>query len=673
MEILETFPSIQVPVELATDWQAQSPAVEIGRDGAMILTRQAEEGPGCEQGLVGRVSFKSVLLEFDLFLNQDTVFIAKLHQVEAENQLSNSYHLMCRGSRAYIARHDHVLSHVTLPTGRWVPLSFSCSGGTLVLRRHGAEIARISDTTLREGFAFLGVKSGSAMVRNVRIQEAGTAPSARHAAVSCVLVPAAGSAPKVSIITTVYDRVDCLENCLRSVQALHFQDYEHIVVADCPPDHIVDQIADLVEFANRDSGKLSLLNLNARKNDWGMTPAAVGLSVARGQYVCFLSDDNGYTPEHFDKLVAALDASPGLGFVYSSCLWAGRGVLNSPVPRPGRIDLGQPLIRREMFERYFGGTLTFHEFGWDWRMIERLMRSGVRWQHINVATFVFRLAMYPEWIPPNAQPGLSRNGISYCIACLRPTYARRLIDDLIAKTTAPFEILLWLNIVDSEFDAFLASRTAGGAPIRIVGRSPENIGMAAYPRLFEAARSPMVVQIDDDVVCISPRIAETAREIFDRFPNVGMLTSDVWQDEFTSGARPPLCDYRVFDSDFGLFDGPIDGWFAVYRRASLSVCRQMPVSRYFCLGCAIKSRLATLGQVGLLCRRMRVFHVVDAPYVAYFGMLDAEIAKYRMIGRQDQVSTYTAARASLPPLTELADRVKGIVENLRQVPLLCDA
>jgi glycosyltransferase involved in cell wall biosynthesis len=672
MEILETSPSIQLPVELASDWQAQSPAVQIGRDGAVILTRQAEDGPGCEQGLVGRRCLKSVLLEFDLFLNQDTVFVAKLHQAEAENQSSNSYHLLCRGTRAYVARHGHVLSRVTLPTGRWVSLSFSCSGGSIVLRRQGAEIARIADATLREGFAFLGVKTGSAVVRNVRIQEAGTAPAARPAHFFGVLLPPAGPAPKVSIVTTVYDRVDCLENCLRSVQALHFQDYEHIVVADCPPDHIVRQIAELVEFANRDSGKLSLLNLNARKNDWGMTPAATGLSVARGQYVCFLSDDNGYAPEHFDRLVAALDASPGLGFVYSSCLWAGRGVLNSPVPRPGRIDLGQPLIRRELFERYFGGTLTFHEFGWDWRMIERLLRSGVRWQHINAATFIFRLAMYPEWIPPRSRAALCRNGISYCIACLRPTYARRLIDDLIAKTTAPFEILLWLNVVDPEFDAFLASRIAEGAPIRIVGRSPENIGMAAYPRLFDTACSPMVAQIDDDVVCVSPRIAETAREIFDRFPNVGMLTADVWQDEFTSGARPPLRHYRAVDREFGLFEGPIDGWFAVYRRSSLSVCQQIAVSRYFCLGCAIKNHLATLGQVGLLCRRIRVFHVVDAPYVAYFGMLDAEIAKYRMIGRQDLVSSYTAARATLPPLSELAGRVQGIVENLREAPQIND-
>ena len=142
--------------------------------------------------------------------------------------------------------------------------------------------------------------------------------------------------------------------------------------------------------------------MTTRHNDWGIAPAAAGLSLARGRYVCFLSDDNGYVPTHFGRLVTALESDPGLGFVYSSCLYDGRLTLSASPPRPGRIDLGQPVFRRELFERYFGGGLPFHEFGWDWRMIECLLRQGVRWRHINDATFVFRLAKYPHLAAPPA-------------------------------------------------------------------------------------------------------------------------------------------------------------------------------------------------------------------------------------------------------------------------------
>jgi hypothetical protein len=38
--------------------------------------------------------------------------------------------------------------------------------------------------------------------------------------------------------------------------------------------------------------------------------------------------------------------------------------------------------------------------------------------------------------------------ISYCIASYRPTYSTLLVQDLIRKTSAPYEILIWLNTDD---------------------------------------------------------------------------------------------------------------------------------------------------------------------------------------------------------------------------------
>jgi glycosyltransferase involved in cell wall biosynthesis len=649
------------PATLA-DWEIDPACVCHNSDGTVILRKALDRTAGSERGLVGKTSHGNLVLEFEVQLESDTEFIAKIHQPEARNQLSNSYHLMCHGTRAYLARHNQVLAKLELPVGAWTPVALSYGEGVVVVRRHGAEIARVSDQMLGAGYCFLGVKGGTARLRNIRTWIPGTVPVST--AWYRTLAPQAeGLGAKVSIVTTVYDRVDCLERCIRSVQALDFKDYEHIVVADSPPAEILRRIEELVARCRLDNGKLSLATLNARRNDWGISPAAAGLEMARGKYICFLSDDNGYLPRHFDNLVAVLEGDASLGFAYSSCLYDGRTTLNASVPRPARIDLGQPLFRRELFHRYLGGRLPFREFGWDWRMIERFMAQGVRWRHINDTTFVFRLAKYPHLMAEAGSGGM----ISYCIACYRPAYAQQLIDELIAKTSAEYETLLWMNVVNADFERFLADRMASGAPIRVVGRSPENIGMAAYPRLFDASRGQMVAQIDDDVVCISSRIAETAKEVFDRFPQVGMLTADVWQDEYTTGARPPLEHYKVFDKESGLYDGPIDGWFAIYRKSSLAaVCRKIRPSRYFCLGGSIKGHLGALGQRGLLCTRMKVFHVVDPAYVAHFGMLDAEVAKYRAIGRQDQVDFYTAARGKLPPAAELAQRVERIRESLAQ-------
>src|SRR5882724_6197328 len=151
--------------------------------------------------------------------------------------------------------------------------------------------------------------------------------------------------------------------------------------------------------------------------------------------------------------------------------------------------------------------------------------------------------------------------ISYCVAVYRPTYARLLLADLVAKTSVPYEILVWLNVADAKLDADIDTTIASGAPLRVVGRTPDNIGMVAYEKLFRAARYPLIVQIDDDVVCISRGIAQRADRLFRRFPRVRQLVSDVWQDEYTTGARPPLEQYSAFDSNEGLYSGPVDGWF----------------------------------------------------------------------------------------------------------------
>jgi glycosyltransferase involved in cell wall biosynthesis len=163
--------------------------------------------------------------------------------------------------------------------------------------------------------------------------------------------------PRVSIVTTVFDRMDCLDRCLRSVTHLAYPDYEQIVVSDAPGAVIEAQIDALVA---RHSG-VRHLRQPARANDWGMTPAWAGAREAAGDYVCFLSDDNAYRPEHFGPLVAALDADPTLGFVYSSCLYAGRFILGTAPPMPARIDLGQPLFRRQVLVESFPSGLPFHE------------------------------------------------------------------------------------------------------------------------------------------------------------------------------------------------------------------------------------------------------------------------------------------------------------------------
>lgn len=252
--------------------------------------------------------------------------------------------------------------------------------------------------------------------------------------------------------------------------------------------------------------------------------------------------------------------------------------------------------------------------------------------------------------------------ISYCIASYRPTYSTLLVQDLIRKTTAPFEILIWLNTDDERYEKFLEEQRTQGAPIRVVGKTRENIGMQAYPLLFAESQYDLIAQIDDDVVAVSRNIAEYAAEVFCKFPSVKQLVADVWQDDYTTGARPPMSSYRAVQPD--LYEGPIDGWFSVFHRSVLPLAQSRYGDIYFPLGALLRNRLRETGRLGLLCTKFKVFHVIGPQYVSYFGMLDFEIEKYRRLGRHEIVNWYESSRATLPPADELNSRVRNIFAAL---------
>lgn len=201
-------------------------------------------------------------------------------------------------------------------------------------------------------------------------------------------------APMVTVVTTVYDRVNCLARCLGTVARLTFKDLEQIVVSDGPPVVIRDQIK-----AVSKASKVPLLtyaNLKTRTNNYGVGPTEVGMQLAKGKYVAFLSDDNGYFPNHFEPLVTFLEANPEVGFVYCSCFYNRSTILCSPKLTPGDIDLGQALFRRDVLQEDLGFKVPVFTHGWDYEMMKYLHEKGVAYKHIDNLTFIFRLAQYPE-------------------------------------------------------------------------------------------------------------------------------------------------------------------------------------------------------------------------------------------------------------------------------------
>ncbi len=394
------------PVRVAElpGWIANAPVVRQESDGVLVITKAKEDAPGSERGLMGAEATEDLTLSFEVWLDPGTSFLAKVHQQDQIDQATNSYHLHATGSGAIVARHNHVLGRSSFPPNCWVQVSMRVCGNRLDVQINDQNVT-ITDDVLPRGFCFIGIKGGRARVRALSFipgTPTDQALSAEKAApvqppTSSVLLHSAPrtEAPLLSIITTVYDRVECLDDCLASLEELTYRNFEHVIVADAPDPAILEQLKATIERHPVTNNRI-FASLTQRHNDWGIAPAAAGLAMSTGKYVAFLSDDNGYLPDHFEPLIAALERDANLGFAYSSCLYAGRCILRRPRPCSGGIDLGQPVLRRETLDRHLNGTLPFAEFGWDWRMIECLLRANVRYTHIDRASFIFRLHQYPH-------------------------------------------------------------------------------------------------------------------------------------------------------------------------------------------------------------------------------------------------------------------------------------
>lgn len=245
--------------------------------------------------------------------------------------------------------------------------------------------------------------------------------------------------------------------------------------------------------------------------------------------------------------------------------------------------------------------------------------------------------------------------ISYCICVYRPRLFYILLDDLMRKTTVPYEILVWLNTRAPELEGYLDRMAYRGVPVKIIGTSPENVGMSGYKMLFHNAKYDLITQVHDDVVCVSRKIAEIAAAIFNSHENVKQLVADVVQDAFTTGGRPGDAAYTPFDLDSGLYSGPIDGWFSIYHRSILGLLLEAPYQPYFYLGSYVQMQLRARAQEGLLCRKMKVFHIAGPAYARLFETVESEVRKYTQLGDKSRAELY----ASLTPDGTVIKQMSG--------------
>ena len=95
--------------------------------------------------------------------------------------------------------------------------------------------------------------------------------------------------PAISVIIPMYNAEEYVGECLDSLLAQTFQDFEVIVVDDCS----ADKCFELVEgYSPKFKGRLRLEKTEKNSGGGGYVPRNIGMSLARGEYVYFMDADD---------------------------------------------------------------------------------------------------------------------------------------------------------------------------------------------------------------------------------------------------------------------------------------------------------------------------------------------------------------------------------------------
>lgn len=107
-------------------------------------------------------------------------------------------------------------------------------------------------------------------------------------------VEAAGEAPFISTVVRTYNRPERLRECLQSLSAQTFADFEAVVVNDGG--------VDVSEIVADELGGIRHQYIHNQTNRGRTAALNIGVKAARGAYVSFVDDDDGVRPHYLETL-----------------------------------------------------------------------------------------------------------------------------------------------------------------------------------------------------------------------------------------------------------------------------------------------------------------------------------------------------------------------------------
>jgi len=151
--------------------------------------------------------------------------------------------------------------------------------------------------------------------------------------------------PLVSIVTPVYNEVACLAECIESVLAQTYQNWEYTIVDNCSTDGSV-------EIARRYAAKDRRIRIRQNPQFLSVIPnhnIALRQISPQSKYCKVVLGDDWIFPNCLEKMVCLAEAHPSIGIVGAYAL-EGPRVSCAGLPYQSSLVCGREICRRHLLE-----------------------------------------------------------------------------------------------------------------------------------------------------------------------------------------------------------------------------------------------------------------------------------------------------------------------------------
>lgn len=307
--------------------------------------------------------------------------------------------------------------------------------------------------------------------------------------------------PRVSVIIPTYNRAALLREAIQSVLDQTFADFEIIVVDDGSRDETVSVVAGMGDSRVRYVYQVNAGRAAARNH---------GLSLAQGEFVAFLDDDDMFLPNKLTDQVAELERRPDCGLVVGGWrLVDVDGSLMWDVPPRHHVALGlthwlhdchfivhAPLVRHDWLRRTNGFDKEL-EPAEDWGLWLYLAHAGCQmcWGSTIVCTYRQH----------------SRNSVRAYTPQMQATV--RMLDKYFAHTNLPEEVLAQRSVSYGRIHLFRAvrwfdlgySRDGKQEFVQALGHCPAWTGTARaelVKLITDCVRNPTLNNSPEEIIAV---------------------------------------------------------------------------------------------------------------------------------------------------------------------------